>query len=436
MAKDTSVDLRNQVIYQVFPRQFSATANFKGVTKELDRIQKLGVDILYLLPIHPIGNFHKKGTLGCPYSIMDYRKINPDLGTMKDFKELISEAHKRDIKVMIDIVFNHTSKDSYILNAHPEWMFRKNGEISSKVGDWWDVTDLDFSNLALWNELLRVLRYWAKQGIDGYRCDVASMIPLDFWILARKELKKINSNFILLAESIDFNFIKEIRDAGFDAASDCELYQAFDMEYDYDIWSLYDKFLKTKEGLKDWVKGLKCQESLYPKNYIKVHALENHDRERITNFIQDEAQLKNFTALIYLLKGATFLYAGQEACDKKMESLFDLDPIDWSTLGKYGMSEFMRRCYQIKKDPIVLEGIYKIHDTDQDVIHLTYCFGKDVLECIFNMGNVEGSISTTLLDGRYINIINDEMLEIKDGKLTIDKNPVVMKGQNTFLILK
>ena len=262
------------------------------------------------------------------------------------------------------------------------------------------------------------------------------MIPLYFWILARKELKKINSNFILLAESIDFNFIKEIRDAGFDAASDCELYQAFDMEYDYDIWSLYDKFLKTKEGLKDWVKGLKCQESLYPKNYIKVHALENHDRERITNFIQDEAQLKNFTALIYLLKGATFLYAGQEACDKKMESLFDLDPIDWSTLGKYGMSEFMRRCYQIKKDPIVLEGIYKIHDTDQDVIHLTYCFGKDVLECIFNMGNVEGSISTTLLDGRYINIINDEMLEIKDGKLTIDKNPVVMKGQNTFLILK
>lgn len=436
MAKDTSVTLRNQVIYQVFPRQFSNTGDFKGIIKDLDRIQNLGVDILYLLPIHPIGEQNKKGTLGCPYSIKDYRKINPDLGNLRDFKLLIAEAHKRGMKVFIDIVFNHTSKDSFIVSTHPEWMFYRDGKLSGKVGDWWDVADLDFSHLPLWNELLRVLRYWAKQGVDGYRCDVASMVPLEFWMLARSELKKINSHFILLAESIDLSFVKEIRDAGYDATSDCELFQAFDMEYDYDIWNHYDRFLRTQEGLTDWQQGLIAQESIYPKNYIKVHALENHDRDRVAGIVRDEYRLKNLTALIYVLKGATFLYAGQEACDEKRESLFDLDPIDWSTLGKFDMPEFMRRCYQIKKDPILLEGKYTLHKSELNVVHLSYCLGKDVLECVLNVGNAKGTISTVLLDGTYTNIINDEMIEIKDGRLEIDKNPVVIKGQNTFLILK
>ena len=117
-------NLRNQIIYQVFPRQHSKTSDFNGVTKDLDRIKELGVDIVYLLPIHPIGQKNKKGSVGCPYSIQDYRKVCPDLGTLEDFKKLIDETHKREMKLMIDVVYNHTSRDSVILNTHPEWMYK------------------------------------------------------------------------------------------------------------------------------------------------------------------------------------------------------------------------------------------------------------------------------------------------------------------------
>ncbi|MDE7263681.1 MAG: hypothetical protein K2N64_03350 [Anaeroplasmataceae bacterium] len=430
MAKDTDIALRNQVIYQVFPRQHSASADFKGLIADLDRIQDLGVDILYLLPIHPIGEKNKKGSIGCPYSIQDYRKIHPDLGTLKEFMELIEEVHNRKMKLMIDVVFNHTSKDSHILTTHPEWMYQKNGKFSGKVGEWWDVTDLDFSNLDLRKELIRTLKYWAKLGVDGYRCDVASLIPLDFWIDARKELKKINPNFILLAESIDVEFVKHIRDLGFEAVSDGELYEAFDMEYDYDIWKYYEHYLVNQEGLHDWIVALKRQEGIYPKNYIKIHCLENHDRKRAAMFIKDGVRLRNLNALIYFLKGTTFIYAGQEACDDKLESLFELDPIDWSTLGKYNMTDLMKRCYQIKKDPIFIEGVYTLYEEEVEAVHITYKTSNRIVECIFNVGNVNGSIPSVLSEGIYNNMINDEKVEVKEGKIIVGADPIIVEYKN------
>lgn len=427
MAKDTKLDLRNQVIYQVFPRQHSKSGDFKGVMDDLDRIKDLGVDILYLLPIHPIGEKNKKGSLGCPYSIQDYRKIHPSLGKLKDFKQLILETHSRGMKLMIDVVFNHTSRDSFILVNHPEWMYQKNGIFSGKVGDWWDVTDLDFTNKDLWKELIQTLCYWAKLGVDGYRCDVASMVPLEFWKEARKALKKINPDFIMLAESIDLDFVKHIRDLGFEAASDCELYEAFDMEYDYDIWKMYEHYLENQEGLEEWLDGLRRQECLYPKNYIKVHALENHDRKRAAMYIKDGVRLRNLNALIYFLKGTTFIYAGQEACEEKLESLFDLDPTDWSTLGKYNMPELMRRCYELKKDPIFRDGVYTIHQTNLEVVHLTYQMETEIIECIFNIGNVNGGIKSLLKDGEYKNLFNEEFVFIQNGKLQVVSDPIIIK---------
>ena len=158
MAKDTNLNLRNKIIYQVFPRQHSNKSNFEGVVYDLDRIKSLGVDILYLLPIHPIGQKNKKGTLGCPYSIQNYRLINEDLGGVNEFVKLINEAHSRGLKVMIDVVYNHTSKDSYLLKKHPEWFYKnKQGEFANRVGDWWDVTDLDYSSKELWEELISTL---------------------------------------------------------------------------------------------------------------------------------------------------------------------------------------------------------------------------------------------------------------------------------------
>lgn len=428
MAKNTNIKLKNNIIYQVFPRQHSKTSNFEGVINDLDRIKDLGVDIIYLLPIHPIGVKNKKGSLGCPYSIQNYRQINKDLGTLDDFILLINETHKRNMKLIIDIVYNHTSKDSYILNNHPEWMYKnQNGEFSNKVGDWWDVTDLDYNNKNLWTELIDTLCYWAKLGVDGFRCDVASMVPLKFWIEARKQLRKINKNIIMLAETTEYKFIKYFRDLGYTSLSDNEIYEAFDIEYDYDIWYLYRNYLTTGNGLNDWLLALENQDAIYPKNYIKAHALENHDQPRVASYVKDEVKLRNINALIFFLKGNTFIYAGQEACNEKLPSLFDIDLIDWKSLNKYDMVNLYKQCAKIKKDTIIENGIFNIHLEESEVAHITYTYNNSMIEILLNLGNVNTKIKSKLPNGKYINIFDNKEIIISNNELSTTNNPIIIK---------
>ena len=428
MAQNTNLDLRNQVIYQVFPRQYSKENNFKGVTKDLQRIKDLGTDIVYLLPIHPIGVKNKKGDLGCPYSIQDYRKICQDLGTFSDFEELINKTHELGMKLMIDVVYNHTSRDSRLLNEHPEYFYKnKQGEFANRVGEWWDVTDLDYSNKELWDELIDTLCFWAKLGVDGFRCDVATLVPLEFWKEARKALLEVNPNFILLAESVEPGFIKYIRECGFEAASDCELYEAFDILYDYDIYSYYLDYLKNRKNLNVWLNELNRQQTTYPKNYIKSHCLENHDQVRSAAFVKDEVRLRNLDALIYFLRGTTFIYNGQEALDEVQQSLFDIDLVNWDNLGKYDISSLMRRCSEIKKDPLFKESNYDIILEELEVAHLKYENDEEVMEIVLNVGNVEGSVKVSLPDGIYHNLFDNKGIEVKDSLVEVNKNPLVIK---------
>ena len=150
MAKETSKTLRNDVIYSIYVRNYSEEGTFDAVRKDLNRIQQLGVDIIWLMPIHPIGKMHRKGTLGSPYAIQDYRAINPEFGTMEDFINLCDAIHERGMKVIIDVVYNHTSPDSYLAKNHPEWFYHKeDGTLGNRVGNWWDVVDLDYSHQEL-----------------------------------------------------------------------------------------------------------------------------------------------------------------------------------------------------------------------------------------------------------------------------------------------
>ena len=208
MATCTDSSLKQSIIYQVYNRNHNESGTFRELIEDLPRIKSLGVDIVYLLPIHPIGKKDKKGTLGCPYSISDYRAVNPEYGTLEDFVALIEAVHEWDMKIMIDVVYNHTSRDSYLLQHHPEWFYKNaEGEFANRVGDWSDITDFDYSqHESLWEELIDCLTYWAKLGVDGYRCDVASFVPVEFWLRARREVSKINPHFIWLAETVDKRF--------------------------------------------------------------------------------------------------------------------------------------------------------------------------------------------------------------------------------------
>ena len=181
--------LRNMTLYSIFVRNFGGS--FSAVEREIPRLKSLGIDAVWLLPIHPIGKEKRKGSLGSPYAISDYRAVNPELGTLEDFIALCDTVHKNGMKILIDVVYHHTSPDSVLVQTHPEYFYRKpDGSFGNHVGDWTDIIDLDFDVPALWDELIDTLCYWA-QYVDGFRCDVAPLVPLEFWKEARRRVAAV-----------------------------------------------------------------------------------------------------------------------------------------------------------------------------------------------------------------------------------------------------
>ena len=424
--KKTSIKLRNLVLYQIYVRNFSKSGTFKALIEDLDRIKDLGIDIVYLLPIHPIGVEGKKGSLGCPYSIKDYRLINPDLGTMEDFQLLISEVHKRKMKIMMDIVFNHTSKDSILRQTHPEYFYRDNfNEISSKVPEWSDVIDLDYNNKDLWHELKDILIMYSNMGVDGYRCDVASFIPLEFWNFVRKGVNKVNNKTIWLSESVHGGFVKYIRDKGHTCYSESEMYQVFDMAYDYDIEPYYKDYLFGKRPLKDYLEAIKRQEEIYPANYVKMKNLENHDFDRIAKYVKNDIyKILNWTALNYFQKGAVMLYAGEEYCADIKPSLFDKELY----IKHHDISDFIIKLNKMKKRKIFADGIFNINIPEIDgVAYNTVENEKYKYIGIFNVGQIKNDLEVSLKDGRYRNYLDNKIIIVKDSKIKLTEYPIILK---------
>lgn len=428
MALKTNVNLRNKLIYQVFPRQYSKTHDFKGVTKDLDRIKELGTDILYLLPISEIGKVAQKGSMGCPYSIYDYRKINPDLGTLADFLELINEAHKRQMQVIIDIVFNHTSRDSVLTKTHPEWFYHhEDGTFANRVGDWSDVTDFNYQHQEQIDYLIETLCYYLELGVDGFRCDVAPLISQKFWAVAITETAKINPNCLWLSESVHLNFIKEIRDMGYEAMSDSETFTYFDMLYDYDIFPVWQDYQAGKTTLKHYLNEVIRQESVYPKNYVKIRYLENHDMPRAASYIPNLTNLLNATAFIFFLKGPTFIYAGQEALDANLPSLFEIDEVNWEKYNEGKIVNIIQTLAKLKKDEIFATGLWKASDLNEDTALLSFENKIKKIMGIFQLKENKNLVKLDLPDGKYLNLLNNQEIEIKNNLLLTNNYPVIIQ---------
>lgn len=426
MAKNTPLSLRNLTIYQVYVRNHSETGDFHGLIKDLDRIQALGVDVLYLIPIHPVGQVNRKGTLGSVYSIADYRAINPEYGTMEDFKRLIAETHQRGMKLMIDIVFNHTSHASKLYQEHPEWFYHRDGKPTNRVGDWYDIIDLDFSHRPLWDYLLETLEFYVELGVDGYRCDVAPLVPLDFWLEARERINRINPNFIWLSESVHKSFIKYIRDLGFEAHSDGEMYQAFDILYDYDIFDYLHHYLKGEVSLQTYLTEIYNQEMIYPCNYVKLRNLENHDQPRIASFVSSRRILNHLHGFLFFQKGAAMIYAGQECFNTHRPSLFDRDPVDWSNLDSDHCVPLLQRLIQIKKDPIMATGIFNIVNVPHDHLAvMTYENQEKIRYGFFHFKDEDVTLTLDLPKGTYSNLVDGSTIQIEDS-ITVKETPIII----------
>ena len=437
MAKNTSKILRNSIIYSVYVRNHGLNGRFNDVKDDLLRIKNLGTDIIWFLPIHPVGEVNKKG-IGCPYSIKDYTKVNEAYGTIEEFKELIDEIHKLDMKVMIDVVYNHTSHDAVYVDENSEFYYRKNGKFGNKVADWSDIIDLDYGNKELWKKQIDALLLWTKLGVDGFRCDVAPMVPMEFWKEARIAVEEINPEAIFLAESVHPHFVEAVRNMGHYMASDSETYEVFDICYDYDTHGELLDYFNGTGTLERVLDKKRLQEFIYPDNYVKLRFLENHDTPRSAHLIQNEVLLNMWTAFLYFEKGCTLIYAGQEAKDNHIPSLFEVDPVKWEGLSDEFVS-YLTKLGQIKKDEIFAFGRYKIHKTSvNDVIYATYLLGNELILGVFNMGHKVGELDLsiqdrgyindyTFKDGFYTNLIDEQIINISDNKLQLSQKPLIIR---------
>ena len=417
------MNLRNLTLYSIFIRNFGGS--FDAVKNDLPRIKALGVDAIWLLPIHPIGTDKRKGSLGSPYAIMDYRAINPEFGTADDFAALCDAAHALGLKVLIDVVYHHTSPDSVLLKTHPEYFYRKpDGSFGNHVGDWTDIVDFDFSDRGLWDELIDTLCFWA-QYVDGFRCDVASLVPLAFWKEARARVKTVRPDCIWLAESVEHGFIRYHRSQGLEALSDSELYQAFDICYDYDVYPDYIAYIEGRIPLADYVDALIRQESTFPNDYVKLRFTENHDRPRTAALLPDPVVRENHLAWMFFQKGTALLYCGQEWAAVRTPSLFDADPVDRSGAPVY--ESFFQTLIAVKKDPLFSDGVYTLEARDGDAIVSTWTLGERRAVGVFSMRGRAVETEVPLADGTYINVLSGTPLTVENGRLCTDGRPVVVR---------
>lgn len=421
-------NLNNQLIYQVFVRQFSKTHDFNGVTAQLDRIKRLGTDILYLVPFYPIGKVGRKGSVGSPYSIADYRAIDPLNGTLEDFQRLVNEAHARNIKVIIDMVLNHTSRDSVLLQRHPEWFWKdKDGNVGNRVGDWSDVCDLDYSHDGLVEEITDTLCYWVGLGVDGFRMDVCSLVSARLWAHALEQLHKLDPDLIMLGESVDLGFVKYLRDQGYDVLSDGELYNYFDVLYSYDIGRTQHSFVERKGAtLGEWLFDVVMQDGRYPADYVKARYLDNHDRKRVAEFWQGD-KLKTLWALDFYLKGTAFVYAGDETSESKHNSLFEIDEVEWAFGTEKDISAHLARLAEIKKHPVYRDGAFDIREVQTNVAVGSYKTSNACSVGVFNLSDGDATVEVPLSDGVYVNLVDGAPIEVRQGKVKATAGAIIVE---------
>ncbi len=305
--------VKEAVIYEIYLRSFSEDSKITTLESRLPELKALGVTCLWLMPINPVGAENRKGSLGSPYAVKDYLGVNLEFGTKDTFKKFVQEAHLQGFKVIIDWVANHTAWDNALVKAHPEWFMKdKDGKIVPPNEHWTDVAGLNYKSDELREYMKDALVHWVKEyDIDGFRCDVADMLPVDFWEYARKELDKTKRGLLMLAEGDrPENHLA-----------------SFDLTY---AWNVNDALVEIAEGKADVTRlreKLKNEYFTYPRGSLRLRFSENHDKPRAAQILGPGHLAA--AALIFTLEGVPLLYNGQEIGEVHQPSLFEKETIGW-----------------------------------------------------------------------------------------------------------
>ncbi len=396
--------MENAVIYEANIRQYSEEGSFKAFTKDIPILKQLGVKVLWIMPIYPISTTKSKGTLGSYYAISDYTKVNPEFGTIEDFRELVKTAHDNGIYVILDWVANHTGWDHVWLKEHPDYYTKdKDGNITHTVDtDWTDVADLNYDNQQMREQMKNDMMYWLKEeNVDGFRCDVAGMVPTDFWNTTVAELKKIKPIF-MLAEGWKPELLES----------------AFDMGYSWDTHHKMNDIAKGKASVKEWDKRMVQIDTMYAKDDILMNFTSNHDENSWNGTVEERMgdSKEMFAALSYLAPGMPLIYSGQEYDMDKRLLFFEKDTII-KKKGKF--FSLYEKLGKLKNTNPALHGgknaaLYARITTSQNDKVLAFIREKDKNQVAFVANMTAEPVSFNMsLPGRYKDYLSGESYEVK-----------------------
>jgi glycosidase len=311
---------KNSVIYEVNVRQYTPEGTFAALQTHLPRLKEMGVDILWIMPIHPIGEKNRKEGLGSYYSVRNYTEVNSEYGSIDDFKNTVEQAHKLGMKVIIDWVANHSSCDNPWITDHPDWYAKDSTGKMYGPFDWTDVAQLDYKNHQLWKGMADAMKFWVTNAdIDGFRCDVAGMVPVAFWDSARVELNKVKPIFMLAEDEKEKGLLKN----------------AFNANYGWTFHHLMNDIAKGKKKASDIAPLVASYDTIYPVGAFPIQFTSNHD-ENSWNGTEYERLGKDavptFAALTFVIPGMPLIYTGQEAALDKRLRFFTKDTVNWNNL--------------------------------------------------------------------------------------------------------
>lgn len=382
-------------IYEVNIRQYTTEGTFNAFAKHLPRLKDMGVEILWLMPITPISIERRLGTLGSYYACSSYTTINPEFGTMDDFMALVQTVHAMGMKIIIDWVANHTGRDHHWATEHPDWYLKdKQGEFLEQH-NWWDVIHLDYTKMDMRNALIEAMRFWIQNcNIDGFRCDMAHLVPLEFWLDAKEQCELLKPLF-WLAE-----------------CDHIEYHAVFDVTYAWDWMHVSDKVVKGLASIAQ-MKDVLYKYSQYPPGAKKLYFTSNHD-ENTWNGTEYEKYLgaaKAFAVFTCTWPGMPLIYSGQELPNVKRLKFFDKDQIDWKPT--IVLHNFYKTLLALRKSHSCLNGDTEVHilSTGHDDKIFGYLLADEsskvlVLLNFSAIDKLRISVTDSVLEGTYKNIIS------------------------------
>jgi cyclomaltodextrinase len=417
---------KNATIYEVNIRQYTPEGTFNAFIKHLPRLRDMGIDILWIMPIHPIGKEGRKGTLGSPYAVKDYYAVNPEFGDMQSFKNLVDSVHKMGMHIIIDWVANHSAKDNELLNEHHEWYIRdRNHQFTSTPWrDYDDIIDFDYSKPQLRTYMTDAMKFWLKEtNIDGFRCDVASFVPIDFWETTRAALDSIKPVF-MLAE-----------------AADRDLHQrAFDMTYSWTLWDALHN-ITTKNASIELLTGGYIAEhvSIWPRDGYRMNFIDNHDKNAWEGTAQSNFGKGLHAAMVLAatLDGMPMVYSGQEAGLNKALPFFEKDVIEWK---EDTAAKIYSLLFNLKHENKALwngnwggEVVRIKNDKMKQVISFVREKKGDKVICIVNLSDQPAKTNFEFVRdrGNYTELFSGDKITL-EGKDSFDLKPwsyMVLYGQ-------